>query len=369
MSRSPLFYPMHRGDTDAGGAADLQTDIMRFMAILALCLVAIFALVQSIPLIPEAPTQSTATAAPPPTPDITEAAPETPAVAELTVRPEAEPEREVRLMRPKWTSTFVPQRNVTQRETTPEAQPTPQPEAPADPLPEEMAEALGDLPTIAPDEAPLDAIPEEPAEELREEPVVGRSEAPADAILEEATEALQDAPEIVLPEAPEDVLAEEPEDHVKSASAWSLGQIGRHTPNHAKAIADAGVLAKLVAVGSLPSSSEDLRTKCVRALRFVIEKLTDLAALDRTLQERGLPHEVVKFVVHQISKVLPNDPKGRHDFVTSGGLAAVQALEAAAGTQLKEHVDVIKSCYPEEIVQYYSPAYPAQLLEKLEVGA
>ena len=164
-------------------------------------------------------------------------------------------------------------------------------------------------------------------------------------------------------------LVEEPEDHVKSASAWSLGQIGRHTPNHAKAIADAGVLAKLVAVGSLPSSSEDLRTKCVRALWFVIEKLTDLAALDRTLQERGLPHEVVKFVVHQIAKVLPNDPKGRHDFVTSGGLAAVQSLEAAAGTQLKEHVDVIKSCYPEEIVQYYSPAYPAQLLEKLEVGA
>jgi hypothetical protein len=59
---------MHRGDTDAGGAADLQTDIMRFMAILALCLVAIFALVQSIPLVPEPPTQSQAAAAPPPKP-------------------------------------------------------------------------------------------------------------------------------------------------------------------------------------------------------------------------------------------------------------------------------------------------------------
>ncbi len=57
---------MHRGDTDAGGAADLQTDVMRFMAILALCLVAIFALVQSIPLAPEPPTQSQAAAAPPP---------------------------------------------------------------------------------------------------------------------------------------------------------------------------------------------------------------------------------------------------------------------------------------------------------------
>jgi hypothetical protein len=29
-------------------------------------------------------------------------------------------------------------------------------------------------------------------------------------------------------------LVEEPEDHIKSASAWSLGQIGRHTPDHAK---------------------------------------------------------------------------------------------------------------------------------------
>jgi hypothetical protein len=66
---------MHRGDTDAGGAADLQTDIMRFMAILALCLVAIFALVQSIPLVPEAPSQSPAAAAPPPVARAVEPAP------------------------------------------------------------------------------------------------------------------------------------------------------------------------------------------------------------------------------------------------------------------------------------------------------
>ena len=56
MSRSPLFYPLNRGmDAEAGGAADLQTDVMRFMAIISLCLVAIFALVQSIPLAPEVP--------------------------------------------------------------------------------------------------------------------------------------------------------------------------------------------------------------------------------------------------------------------------------------------------------------------------
>lgn len=50
MNRSPLFYPLTRGwDMDGGGAAELQTDVMRFMAIISMCLVAIFALVQSIP--------------------------------------------------------------------------------------------------------------------------------------------------------------------------------------------------------------------------------------------------------------------------------------------------------------------------------
>ena len=68
MSRSPLFYPLNRGaDADAGGAADLQTDVMRFMAILSLCLVAIFALVQSIPMTPVTPAPTPAVSAPAPT--------------------------------------------------------------------------------------------------------------------------------------------------------------------------------------------------------------------------------------------------------------------------------------------------------------
>jgi len=112
VSRSPLFYPMHRGDTDAGGAADLQTDIMRFMAILALCLVAIFALVQSIPLVPEAPTQSPAVAAPPPTPESVEADSGSVARNVDPAPPTSEPDKAVRLTRPKWTTTFAPEQRA-----------------------------------------------------------------------------------------------------------------------------------------------------------------------------------------------------------------------------------------------------------------
>lgn len=41
-------------------------------------------------------------------------------------------------------------------------------------------------------------------------------------------------------------LVAEPEDHIKAASAWSLGQIGRHTPDHARALAEGDVLRHLL---------------------------------------------------------------------------------------------------------------------------
>lgn len=96
MIRSPLFYPLNRGgDAEAGGAADLQTDVMRFMAILSLCLVAIFALVQSIPLAPSSEQ--------PPSPDAAQDAPLVDAALpkkDLPVETAIEQVAAVRLTRP-----------------------------------------------------------------------------------------------------------------------------------------------------------------------------------------------------------------------------------------------------------------------------
>jgi hypothetical protein len=80
-------------------------------------------------------------------------------------------------------------------------------------------------------------------------------------------------------------------------------QVGRHSPDHAKALADANVLPKLVATLVAPSSSDDLKTKCKRSLKFITEKLTDMKALDKLLQERGLPEGIVKYALAQIAKV------------------------------------------------------------------
>ena len=137
MSRSPLAYPLNRSaDMDVGGAADLQTDIMRFMAILSLCLVAIFALVQSLPLTPVEPVAPIEPEAVEPVAAEPEAvAPEPAASKPKPIEPvepepvESEPvqpepvlarptnpqpdtsEQAVNLTRPKWVPKFTPAEN------------------------------------------------------------------------------------------------------------------------------------------------------------------------------------------------------------------------------------------------------------------
>ena len=67
---------------------------------------------------------------------------------------------------------------------------------------------------------------------------------------------------------------------MKSATAWALGQLGRHTPDHAKAVADTGVLPLLVTLENDTHSTEDLKGKCRKALKAIVAKLTFMPALD-----------------------------------------------------------------------------------------
>ena len=56
-------------------------------------------------------------------------------------------------------------------------------------------------------------------------------------------------------------LATEAEDHVQSATCWTIGQVGRHTPEHAKAIAQANLLPKLLHAYMRTDASDDLQLK------------------------------------------------------------------------------------------------------------
>lgn len=141
MSRSPFAYPMSRSvDGDAGGAADLQTDVMRFMAILALCLMAIFALVQSIPLAPvrsAEPEAAPVTAQPNPRVPDAAAAERTPTRAE-----QPETTQNVALTRPKWVTTFEP--STEKRDPVMDESPTAPAAAVNEPVPEVMPAPVAD---------------------------------------------------------------------------------------------------------------------------------------------------------------------------------------------------------------------------------
>ncbi|KAG1953973.1 sperm-associated antigen [Pimephales promelas] len=159
-------------------------------------------------------------------------------------------------------------------------------------------------------------------------------------------------------------LEEEQEDHLKAATAWAFGQIGRHTPEHARAIAVANVFPKLLNLYLDTESSEDLQAKAKKALKSILQKCTYLPALEPLLYEA--PSNILKHVICQFSKVLPHDSKARRLFVTSGGLKKVQEIKAEPGSAIQEYINAINSCYPEEIVRYYSPGYSETLLERIE---
>jgi hypothetical protein len=115
MMRSPLYYPLNRGgDSEAGGTAELQTDVMRFMAIISLCLVAIFALVQSIPLasLPQNPVATEIAAEIAANTQPTEVPPKVDASPEQLIKPIVEKVVAVKLTRPTPTRMATPEEPV-----------------------------------------------------------------------------------------------------------------------------------------------------------------------------------------------------------------------------------------------------------------
>lgn len=153
-------------------------------------------------------------------------------------------------------------------------------------------------------------------------------------------------------------------DHVKAASAWTLGQIGRHSADHARAVAEADILPKMMDTYLSELSSEDLKNKSKRALKSIIGKCVYLEALDKLLHHQA-PHNILKYIVGQYAKIVPDNIEEKKRLVASKGLAELQLIEAEPGSELKDAIDLINSCYPEEVVQYYSPGYSEVLIAKI----
>uniref|UniRef100_A0A8C5GF91 Sperm associated antigen 6 n=1 Tax=Gouania willdenowi TaxID=441366 RepID=A0A8C5GF91_GOUWI len=133
-------------------------------------------------------------------------------------------------------------------------------------------------------------------------------------------------------------LSEEDNEHIKGATVWSIGQIGHHTPEHAKAVATAGLLPKVLLFYTGASSLE-------KSLKNILLKCTHLPSLEPLLN--NAPSNILNHVLGKFSKVLPHDSEARQEFVMSGGLSKVQEMKAEPGSALWKQINAIKSCFQE----------------------
>jgi 3-methyladenine DNA glycosylase AlkD len=198
-------------------------------------------------------------------------------------------------------------------------------------------------------------------------------------------------------------LAGEPAEGVRAAAAWTLGQLGRHSPDHARAVADpdAHVLPTLVALvrspptgagaggatlsnssgslglgatlsgatlGGAGAAPTDLQTKAARALVSIVQKCTHLPALEALLAA-DVPADILAHVVAQFAKILPHDAQARKAFVASKGLQKVQLLAADPASDVGAAVRAINACYPDEVVRFYTPGYSDALLDQVDAYA
>ena len=158
-------------------------------------------------------------------------------------------------------------------------------------------------------------------------------------------------------------LIEDPEEPVKTACVWTLSQIGKHSPEHAKAVVHS--LPKIIAIAFHPESSDDLKEKAKEAFKAIVSNITDTIRLEPLLTES--PKRFLKYIVRQFAKVLPNDTEGRKHFVTSGCLQRVlQITKGEEDEKLIHAVQNLKVQFPPDIVSYFSPDYSTELIKKMD---
>eukprot|EP00736_Rhodelphis_marinus_P001581 Rmarinus@m.2484 len=161
-------------------------------------------------------------------------------------------------------------------------------------------------------------------------------------------------------------LLEPREDHVRAAAAWSVGQIGRHSVDHVKAVADMNLLPKLLALHLDPDSTDDLKKKSKTALKQIIQHCGQLEALEQLLVDNA-PEAILKHVIEQVFKLL--SPQGNVDlrqaFVKRDGLRKLLDIHAPADSQMAQHIEAVKTCYPPEVVNYFDANYSEQLMESI----
>lgn len=159
-------------------------------------------------------------------------------------------------------------------------------------------------------------------------------------------------------------LKEADQDHIKAAAAWSLGQIGRHSTELAKDLAEQNVMQELLDVYIKAEDKSDLKDKSKHALKSIIQQCQEMNALQPLLVKA--PEKMVKYVVAQMAVILKNKPALRKKFAEEDCLKKLQEIKAPPESKLQSSINEINDLFPPEVVQHYSPDYINVLIKKVE---
>ncbi|KAJ8949174.1 hypothetical protein NQ318_021665 [Aromia moschata] len=98
------------------------------------------------------------------------------------------------------------------------------------------------------------------------------------------------------------ILDESKDEVVLTVTAWCLGQIGKHSPEHSQAVAAANIFPRLLDFYTGESVGEDLKYKCKNALKLCLQKCLLVSALEPLLFQA--PANILKYTLGQYSKVI-----------------------------------------------------------------
>ena len=162
-------------------------------------------------------------------------------------------------------------------------------------------------------------------------------------------------------------LKEKTEEHVKAAAAWSLGQIGRHSSELAKDLAEQKTLNELLVIYMAAEDKGDLKSKTKRALKAIIQQCQEMEALRPLLEVAN--DKVLKHVVAQMAVILKSNPATKRPFAEKGSLKKLMEIHAPPESKLHATINEINDLFPPEVTQHYSPEYMNNLLSKIEEPA
>jgi hypothetical protein len=110
-----------------------------------------------------------------------------------------------------------------------------------------------------------------------------------------------------------DSLIQVPDDLVKGGAAWALGQIGGHTPEHARLVAEEETLTHLLAVYLYKDSTEELKTKARKAIKNIVKMCLVMQPLEALIYDS--PPDILKYILQQFASILPKDKEAKKYFL------------------------------------------------------